>query len=145
MEQRLSLVTLGVTDLDRARTFYERLGWRGQQVEETVFFQAGTIGIVLWGRDQLAADVGVDDARADGFGGVALAHNVRAQGEVDTVIAAAADAGATITRRPRETFYGGYAGCFTDPDGHAWEIAYNPGFPLDDDGGIAIPDFGDGH
>jgi hypothetical protein len=142
VEQRLSLVTLGVVDLGRAREFYERLGWRGQQVQETVFFQAGTIGVVLWGRDELAADSGVDDASTDGFGGIALAHNVRSPGEVDEILAGAAAAGATITRRPAETFYGGYAGCFTDLDGHVWEIAHNPGFPLDDSGAITIPDFG---
>ena len=142
MEQRLSLVTLGVADLGRARQFYERLGWRGQEVEETVFFQAGTIGIVLWGRDKLAADSGVEDTTADGFGGMALAHNVRSPGEVDAIITAAADAGAAITRRPAQTFYGGYAGSFTDPDGHVWEIAHNPGFPLDEAGAITIPDFG---
>jgi uncharacterized protein len=104
VEQRLSLITLGVADLARAREFYERLGWRGQEVEETVLFQAGTIGIVLCGRDQLAEDAGVDDARADGFGGIAIAHNVRSEAEVDTVVTAAADAGATVTRTPRETF-----------------------------------------
>lgn len=140
MEQRLSLVTLGVADLARARAFYERLGWRGQQVEETVCFRAGTIGVVLWGRDALAADSGIPDPGTDGFGGIALAHNVRSPGEVDAIVAAAADAGATITRAPGETFYGGYAGCFLDPDGHVWEIAHNPGFPLDDDGALTIPD-----
>ncbi|GGI09830.1 VOC family protein [Egicoccus halophilus] len=144
MEQRLSLVTLGVADLGRARHFYEQLGWRGQEVEETVFFQAGAIGLVLWGRDKLAADSGVEDTGADGFGGIALAHNVRSPAEVDAVVTAAADAGATITRHPAETFYGGYAGCFADLDGHVWEIAYNPGFALDDDGSITIPDFGAG-
>lgn len=142
MEQRLSLVTLGVGDLGRARRFCEQLGWRGQQVEETVFFQAGTIGIVLWGRDKLAADSGVEDTGANGFGGIALAHNVRSPAEVDAIVAAAADAGATITRHPDETFYGGYAGCFVDLDGHVWEIAHNPGFPLGEDGAITIPDFG---
>lgn len=141
MEQRLSLVTLGVADIDRAREFYARIGWHGQQTQETVFFQAGTIGVVLWGRDKLASDSGVDDALADGFGGIALAHNVRSPAEVDEVIAAAANAGATVTRAPAETFYGGYAGCFTDLDGHVWEIAHNPGFPLDAAGAITIPDF----
>ncbi len=145
MEQRLSLVTLGVTDLARAREFYERLGWRGQEVEETVFFRAGTIGVVLWGRDKLAEDSGVDDVGTDGFGGIALAHNVRSPAEVDAVIATAADAGATITRAPADTFYGGYAGCFTDPDGHVWEVAHNPGFALADDGALTIPDFDAGH
>lgn len=142
VEQRLSLVTLGVSDLDRSRRFYERLGWHGQQVEETVFFQAGGIGIVLWGRDKLAEDSGLVDMHADGFGGIALAHNVRSAAEVDDVVAAAAEAGATVTRPPAETFYGGYAGCFTDLDGHVWEIAHNPGFGLDPDGALTIPDFG---
>jgi uncharacterized protein len=141
MEQRWSLVTLGVADLGRARTFYERLGWHGQEVQETVFFQAGTIGVVLWAREKLADDAGIDDSGTDGFGGIALAHNVRSPDEVDAIITAAADAGATVTREPAATFYGGYAGCFTDPDGHVWEIAHNPGLPLDDDGAITIPDF----
>lgn len=142
MEQRLSLVTLGVTDIRRARDFYEHLGWRGQEVEETVFFQAGGIGLVLWGRDKLAADAGVADSGRGGFDGVVLAHNVRDRSEVDAVVAAASRAGGTVTRAPAETFYGGYAGSFADPDGHVWEVAYNPGFPLDDDGAITIPDFG---
>lgn len=141
MEQRLSLVTLGVADLDRAREFYEHLGWRGQEVEDTVFFQAGSIGLVLWGRDKLAQDSGIESTGAGGFGGIALAHNVRSTGEVDTIVEAAATAGATVTRPPAATFYGGYAGCFADPDGHVWEIAHNPGFPLDDEGAITIPDF----
>lgn len=141
MEQRVSLVTLGVTDLTRARKFYERLGWRGQEIEETVFFQAGAVVLVLWGRDKLAADAGIEDRDADGFGGMAMAHNVRSRVEVDEVLGEAANAGAEITQAARETFYGGYAGCFTDPDGHVWEIAYNPGFPLGPDGAIIIPDF----
>ncbi|MEV6372551.1 VOC family protein [Micromonospora musae] len=142
MEQRISLVTLGVADLPRARTFYERLGWHGQQVEETVFLQAGGLALVLWGRDKLAVDAGVDDPGDDGFGGITLAQNMRSRAEVDDALAAAASAGATVTRPPRETFYGGYAGCFTDPDGHVWEIAWNPGFPLAPDGTLTVPDFG---
>ena len=140
MEQRISLVTLGVADLARARAFYERLGWRGQEVEETVFFQAGGIALVLWGRGKLADDAGLADRGTDGFGGITLAHNVRSRAEVDAVLGAAASAGAEMTQAARETFYGGYAGFFTDPDGHVWEIAYNPGFPLDVDGAITIPD-----
>jgi uncharacterized protein len=141
VEQRISLVTLGVDDLARARRFYARLGWHGQQVEDTVFFQAGGIGIVLWGRGELAEDAGITDDGGS-FGGVALAHNVRSADEVDEVVAAAAAAGATVTRAPAATFYSGYAGCFTDLDGHVWEIAHNPGFPLADDGSITIPDLG---
>jgi predicted lactoylglutathione lyase len=142
MEQRLSLVTLGVSDLVRARMFYEQLGWRGQEVEETVFFQAGGIAVILWGRDKLAADAGLTDDGGDGFGGIALAHNVRSEPEVDEVMAAATAAGATATRPPAKTFYGGYAGCFADPDGHVWEIACNPSLPLAEDGSITIPDMG---
>ncbi len=145
MEQRLSLITLGVADLPRARDFYQRLGWRGQEVQETVFFQAGGIGIVLWHQDKLADDAGMSSRRASGFGGIALAHNVRTKDEVDVIIAAAEAAGAAITRAPADTFYGGYAGYFTDLDGHAWEIAYNPGFPIADDGSITIPDFDEAH
>jgi len=142
LEQRISLVTLAVADMTRARTFYERLGWRGQQVEETAFFQVGGIGLVLWGRDELADDAGLEDRGTDGFGGIALAHNVRSRVEVDEVLDQAANAGAEITQAARETFYGGYAGYFTDPDGHVWVIADNPGFPLDRDGAITLPDFG---
>jgi predicted lactoylglutathione lyase len=142
VEQRISLVTLGVADVARARTFYERLGWEGQEVEETVFFQAGGLALALWGRDKLAADAGVEDRNTDGFGAITLAHNVRSRGEVDEVLGDAAKAGAEVTRAAQETFYGGYAGCFTDPDGHVWEIAFNPGFPLGPDGAITVPDFG---
>jgi uncharacterized glyoxalase superfamily protein PhnB len=143
MEQRISLITLGVADLARARTFYERLGWRGREVEQTVFFQAGCMALVLWGRDKVATDAGMDDRRPDdGFGGITLAHNVRSRAAVDTVLEAAADAGATLTQPARETFYGGYAGFFTDPDGHVWEIAHNPGFTLERDGAMTLPDFG---
>lgn len=97
MEQRLSLITLGVADLDRARRFYERLGWHGQVVQETVFFQAGGIAVSLWAREKLSADLGIADQGDDGFGGIALAHNVRSRAEVDEILAAATDAGATIT------------------------------------------------
>lgn len=141
MEQRVSLITLGVRDLQRARDFYEQLGWQCQEVEETVFFQAGGMAIVLWGRDKLALDCGIADQQGGGFEGIALAHNVRSRSEVDGVVAAAERAGAVVTRLPAQTFYGGYAGVFTDPDGHAWEIAHNPGFTLADDGSITLPDF----
>jgi catechol 2,3-dioxygenase-like lactoylglutathione lyase family enzyme len=141
VEQRLSLITLGVTDLARARAFYEQLGWQGQETEETVFFQAGGIALVLWGRDKLAADSGVTDAGPSTFGGMVLAHNVRSEDEVDEVIAAAERAGASVTRPAGRTFYGGYAACFTDPDGHVWEIAFNPGFHLNQDGSLTLPDF----
>ncbi|GAA4570065.1 VOC family protein [Micromonospora coerulea] len=142
MEQRISLVTLGVTDLARARAFYERLGWRGQEVDQTVFFQAGGLAVVLWGRDKLADDADLADRDTDGFGGLSLAQNVRSRAEVDEVLRQAAEAGARVTRPARETFYGGYAGYFTDPDGHLWEIAWNPGFALAEDGTLTVPDLG---
>ena len=141
MEQRVSLITIGVSDVARSRAFYESLGWRGQEVEETVFFQAGGSAVVLWHQDKLAEDAGVD-RRTGGFGGLALAQNVRSRDEVDAVMAAAESAGAVVTRPAAETFYGGYAGYFLDPDGHAWEIAHNPGFTLAEDGSLTLPDFG---
>ena len=140
MEQRVSLITLGVADLARSRTFYERLGWRGQEVDETVFFQAGGLALVLWGRDKLATDAGVVDD-AGRFSGITLAHNVRSRDEVDELVELARGAGALVTREPAATFYGGYAGYFLDPDAHPWEIAHNPGFALGDDGALVLPDF----
>ncbi|MGP3977369.1 VOC family protein [Streptomyces sp. 8N114] len=142
MEQRISLVTLGVSDVARSRAFYEALGWRGQEVEETVFFQAGGLGLVLWGRDKLARDCGLTGGAAGGFGGIVLAHNVRSDAEVDALLAAAQGAGATVSKPAATNAIGFYSGAFVDPDGHAWEIAHNPGFPLAEDGSLTIPDFG---
>jgi len=142
VEQRISIITLGVADVSLARTFYERLGWHGQEMEETVFFQAGTMAVILWGRAKLAEDSGLADTGAGGFDGVVLAHNLRSRAEVDALLADAADAGAEISQPARETFYGGYAGYFRDPDGHVWEIAHNPGFTLAADGALTLPDFG---
>jgi predicted lactoylglutathione lyase len=141
MDQRVSLITLGVDDLARSRGFYEALGWSGQEVQETVFFQAGGLAVVLWGREKLAADCGLEPRAGGGFDGIALAHNVRSNEDVDALIAAAERAGATVTRAPATTFYGGYAGIFLDPDGHAWEIAHNPGFTLAPDGSLVLPAF----
>ncbi|RAO45779.1 hypothetical protein GAR06_03297 [Micromonospora saelicesensis] len=138
MEQRISLITLGVADVARAKAFYQQLGWQGQEVEETVFFQAGGLALVLWSRDKLAADAGIEEL---GTCAMTLAQNVRSRAEVDEVIATAAAAGATVTKPARETFYGGYAGYFADPDGHLWEIAWNPGFALAEDGSLTVPDF----
>jgi len=139
MEQRVSLITLGVADVGAARAFYEQLGWQGKEVEETVFFQIGGLGFVLWGREKLAADSGIEDSGGDGFGGVTLAHNVRSREEVDATVTAAEAAGARVTKRPGETFYGGYAACFTDLDGHVWEVAHNPGFRIAEDGSLELP------
>ena len=144
MEQRISLITLGVDDLERARSFYEALGWRGQEVEQTVFFQAGGLAVVLWGRELLAGDAGVQPNPPVSFGGIVLAHNVRSRAEVDAVLAAVTGAGGTLTRPAAETFYGGYSGYFADPDGHLWEVAHNPGFTLEADGTLTLPDFNAG-
>src|ERR1700749_1116952 len=139
MDQRVSLITLGVDDVAAARRFYEALGWQRKEVEEPVFVQAGASAVVLWGREKLADDAGVEAARAGGFGGVALAQNVRSREEVDAIVATAEAAGATITKPAAETFYGGYAAYFADLDGHMWEIAHNPGFTLKDDGSLVLP------
>jgi predicted lactoylglutathione lyase len=139
MNQSVSLITLGVSDYDRAKHFYESLGWSAAlEIEETVFFQANGVVLVLWARAKLAADSGIADDGA-GWSGIALAHNVSSRQDVEDVIEQARANGATITREPSETFYGGYAGAFRDPDGHAWEIAHNPGFGLAADGSVILP------
>jgi catechol 2,3-dioxygenase-like lactoylglutathione lyase family enzyme len=136
VEQRISLVTLGVADLERARGFYEALGWRSDSKPEdgVVFFQAGGMIVGLWGRSDLAEDCSVHDS--GGFGGIALAHNVRSPEEVDAVLAEAASAGAVVTRAGAPTFWGGYSGVFLDLDGHPWEVAHNPFWTLGDDGSV---------
>jgi predicted lactoylglutathione lyase len=138
MRQSISLITLGVSDYERAKSFYAALGWSPTlEIEETAFFQANGIVLVLWGREKLAADSGIADDGAR-WSGIALAHNVAARAEVDALIEQARRSGATVTREPSETFYGGYAGVFRDPDGHAWEVAHNPGFALAPDGSITL-------
>jgi len=141
VEQRLSLITLGVADLDRARAFYERLGWRRsvRAAPGVAFFRMGGMALALYPRAALAEDAGVDPA-GSGFAGVALAHNVRSREEVDAAIAEAVAAGATLSRPAADADWGGYSGCIADPDGFIWEIAWNPGFPIDDDGAIRLPD-----
>jgi uncharacterized protein len=138
LEQRLSLVTLGVADLKRAREFYEALGWKSgaAPADDVVFFQTGGMIVALWGRDQLAEDSGVDDP--GGWGGVTLAYNTRSPEEVDAVIAEAERAGARIPRHGAETFWGGYSGVFVDPDGHAWEVAHNPHWTIENDGSVRL-------
>ena len=139
MEQRVSLVTLGVRDLARARAFYEALGWttRAEPGDDVVFFQAGGMVVALWDRARLAEDSGVDDA--GGWGGVTFAHNVRSPEEVDAVTEEARRAGANVVREPAETFWGGYSAAFTDPDGHPWEVAHNPRWTIREDGSIELP------
>jgi catechol 2,3-dioxygenase-like lactoylglutathione lyase family enzyme len=138
VEQRVSVVTLGVRDLARARRFYEALGWKtgAEPDDDVVFFQAGCMVLALWGRDQLAEDSGVDDS--GGWGGVTLSYNARSPAEVDGVMQEAEAAGATITSPAAETFWGGYSGAFADPEGHPWEVAHNPHWTLQEDGSIRL-------
>ena len=139
MEQRLSLVTLGVRDLARARRFYEALGWTTGAApdDDVVFFRAGGTVLALWGRHELAEDSTVSDS--GGWGGITLAHNVRSPAEVDAVLGEAEAAGGTIGRPGAETFWGGYSGVFLDPDGHPWEVAHNPHWTLGPDGAVELP------
>jgi catechol 2,3-dioxygenase-like lactoylglutathione lyase family enzyme len=138
VEQRLSLVTLGVSDLGRARRFYDALGWKTRAApdDDVVFFQAGGMIVALWGRDRLAEDSGVEDS--GGWGGITLAYNTRDTGEVDAVAEEARAAGARIVREPAETFWGGYSAVFLDPDGHPWEVAHNPGWTITGDGSVEL-------
>jgi uncharacterized glyoxalase superfamily protein PhnB len=138
MDQRVSVVTLGVDDLGRARQFYEALGWHSDTPEEmeVAFFQAGGMVLSLWDREKNAQDSGLE--LGSGFGGVTLAYNVGSPSEVDVTIEQARNAGATISREPGETFWGGYSGVFVDPDGHPWEIAHNPGWTLAADGSVTL-------
>ena len=138
MEQRLSLITLGVADVSRAGRFYEALGWTtgAGPDDDVVFFQAGCMIVALWDRSRLAKDSCVEDA--GGWGGITLAHNVSSPAEVDQVLAEAEAAGAKIPRAGSETFWGGYSGIFVDPDGHPWEVAHNPHWTFGDDGSIIL-------
>ena len=138
MDQRISLITLGVADLRRAMDFYAGLGWEGASPDgDVAFFQAGGMVFALWGRDKLAADSGIEQDTG-GWGGVTLAHLVRSPGEVDAVLESARAAGGTVPRPGGKTFWGGYSGIFCDPDGHPWEIAHNPGWTLAEDGTVRL-------
>jgi catechol 2,3-dioxygenase-like lactoylglutathione lyase family enzyme len=138
MKQRVNLITLGVSDLERARGFYEGLGWTtgAEPGADVVFFQAGESVLALWDRARLAGDSRVEDAQ--GWGGVTLALNFGSPAEVDAAIEEARAAGATIGREPAETFWGGYSGVFVDPEGHPWEVAHNPRWRVTEDGGVRL-------
>ena len=138
MKQRVSLITLGVADLERSRRFYEALGWttNAEPGDDVVFFQAGEMVVALWDRPRLAEDSCVEDG--GGWGGMTLALNFGAPAEVDAAIEEARAAGATIGREPGEAFWGGYTALFLDPDGHPWEIAHNPRWTVTDDGGVRL-------
>lgn len=139
MKQRLTLVTLGVTDLARARGFYEGLGWTtgAGPEDDVVFFLSGGMVVALWDRARLAEDSVVVDS--GGWGGITLAHNVGSPEEVDAVLLEAAEAGGSVLRAGAPTFWGGYSGVFADPDGHPWEVAHNPHWTLDEDGSVRLP------
>ena len=138
MEQRVSLVTLGVANLARSRAFYEALGWETNAApdDDVVFFQAGCMIVALWDRGELAGDSAVEDS--GGWGGITPAYNTRSPAEVDAVIEEARAAGAKIGREPAETFWGGYSAVFIDPEGHPWEVAHNPRWTIADDGSVSL-------
>lgn len=141
MDQRMSLLTLGVSDVARATAFYERLGWRrsGESTADAAFFDLGGPVLALWSRTALAADAGLPPPQEGAFGGVALALNLESPEAVDATLAEVAAAGGRLTRPAGPTFWGGYTGYFADPDGHLWEIAFNPHWPLDADGRVRLP------
>lgn len=140
MEQRLSVVTLAVADVARARAFYERLGWKGRGPEsgEVAFFQTGGLVLSLYGREDMARDAGVGAADPAGHG-IELAYNVRTREEVAQVVAAWTAAGGTVSKEPADTSWGGHAAHLADPDGHLWEIAWNPFWSLGEDGSVTLP------
>ena len=141
MEQRVTMVTLGVADMAAARAFYcDGLGWRESAAsnEQVSFIEAGGVVLGLYGRVPLAEDAGVP-SDGSGFRGVALAHNVGSEADVDRVLAEAVEAGATLVKAGEKVFWGGYSGYFADPDGHLWEVAHNPFSPLDGDGRMTLP------
>lgn len=139
MDQRVSVVTLGVRDLDRAVAFYQNLGWEPAASPEGVaFFQAGGLVVALWDRAALEVDSSAEDS--GGWGGVTLSYNVNSREEVDDVLSEAEAAGATIGRRGAGTFWGGYSGVFTDPEGHPWEVAHNPFWSVTEDGQTMVGD-----
>jgi predicted lactoylglutathione lyase len=138
----LSLVTLGVSDLKRSIEFYEALGFRrkAQGAEGVGFFQAGACAFAVWPLVELAEDANVKANDSLGFRGVALAWNCRSESEVDAAVERAQISGGSVPKSPQKTVWGGYAGYFADPDGHLWEVAHNPGFPLTADGRLTFPD-----
>jgi len=142
MDQRVSILTLGVAELARSRTFYERLGWRASSVSNhaITFFQAGGIILALYSRAELAKDANLA-AEGQGFPGFTVSFNARTRAEVDKVLREAERAGAKILKPAQEAFWGGYSGYFADPDNFIWEVAFNPSFALDaDDGTIQLPE-----
>ena len=141
MQSRITLITLGVHDVARARAFYEALGWKASSASqpEITFMQGNGFALALFGRQALAADAGLPDSEP-GFSGISLAWNGRQKTEVDEAFSRAVAAGARAVKPPHDTFWGGYSGYVADPDGHLWELAWNPFFPLDERGNLHLPD-----
>jgi catechol 2,3-dioxygenase-like lactoylglutathione lyase family enzyme len=141
MQPCVSLITLGVSDLARARAFYEALGFRASSASQgdIVFFQAGAIAVALYPRTALAEDARVS-AEGNGFSGIALAHNVRAKEDVAVVLAEAQAAGGRVVKPAEDVFWGGHSGYFADADGHLWEVAWNPFLALGEDGALKLPE-----
>jgi len=141
MEQRVSIITLGVADLERSRAFYERLGWKRSMAgaEGIIFFQMRGMALALFPRGELAKDANIEPD-GTGFSGISLAYNARRREDVDSALAEAEAAGAKLIQHAHEAFWGGYSGYFSDPDGFLWEVAWNPSFPIGEDGSIHIPD-----
>jgi hypothetical protein len=141
MRPRINFVTLGVTDVARARAFYERLGLTASKASnpDVTFFDVDGTVLSLFGHGALAEDAGFAPSPAPAFRGVALAWNAASEAEADGILAHAEAAGGRIVKTARKVFWGGYAGYFADPDGHLWEVAYNPFFPLDENGRIRLP------
>jgi hypothetical protein len=138
--QRVTLITLGVTEIARARAFYEALGWQPhpQSQEAVTFYQMNGMVLGLFGKSDLAADQGRPGADL-GTGAMTLAQNFASEGEVDAAYDAALKAGATALKAPEKVFWGGYSGYYADPDGHVWEVAMNPFWPLGEDGSLTLP------
>jgi predicted lactoylglutathione lyase len=139
---RISLVTLGVGDIARSADFYAALGFRrrARGADGVAFFEAGGVILSLWSVDELAKDARIVLSQSSGFRGVALAWNCASERDVDTAMERAIELGAALLRPPQKVFWGGYTGYFADPDGHIWEVAHNPVFPMSDDGGLMLPD-----
>ena len=138
--QRVTLITLGVNHLIKSREFYRTLGWKesGQSQKNVAFFQINGMVLGLFGMDSLAEDQG-RKGKSLGTGAIALAQNFASPKQVDEAFNKALECGATKLKKPQNVFWGGYSGYYADPDGHAWEVAYNPFWPLEEDGSLRLP------
>ncbi len=143
MEQRLSMVSLGVNNIKNSTEFYQRLGWiksKAASKDEISFFQMGGIALAIYDREMLAAEANLKINSGNGFGGIALAHNARSETEVNDILALAEKSGGKILKTARKVFWGGYSGYFKDIDNHVWEVAFNPYMEITKDGSIKLPD-----